>query len=288
MITCFIMGGLGNQLFQIFATISESIKIGQRFYFSNTETLKFAHSTERHTYWNTFFSRLRIFLKSESQQKLAEGSHIFKEESFAYKPIVLNNKYIDNDIMLVGYFQSYKYFQDNYDNICKMIGIDNLKKETIIRNKFSNYSFENTISVHFRFGDYLKLQNVYYILDYNYYFNALTYLKNKKENQSMTLFLFCEEQDCDIYNQYKERLINDFGKQFNFTITTIKKKISDWEQMLIMSCCKYNIIANSTFSWWGAYLNSHSDKIVCYPSKWFHDEVKHDMKDFFPSDWIRI
>lgn len=288
MITCFIMGGLGNQLFQIFTTISESIKMGQRFYFSNIETLIFAHSTERHTYWNTFFSRLRIFLKSESQQKIAERSIIFKEEGFTYKPIILNNNYIEKDIMLVGYFQSYKYFHDNYNTIYKMIGIDNLKKEAILINKFLNYSFENTISLHFRFGDYLKLQNVYHILDYNYYFNALTYLKNKNPNQPMTLFLFCEDQDCDIYNEYKEKLTNDFGRKFNFNIISIKKKISDWEQILIMSCCKYNILANSTFSWWGAYLNEHDDKIVCYPSKWFCDEVKHNMKDFFPDEWIKI
>lgn len=288
MITCFITGGLGNQMFQIFTTISQAINNGHRFYFSNIDNLIFSNTIERHTYWNTFFSRLKIFLRCETQIKIAERCLIFKEDGFIYKPIFLpSNKYMKNDIMLVGYFQSYKYFQDNYDTICKIIGIENLKTQIIIKNKFFNSSFENSISIHFRFGDYLKLTNVYHILDYNYYFNALTYLrdKNKNKNEIINVFLFCEEQDCDIFINYKEKLIKDFENNFKFI--TIKKQIIDWEQMLIMSCCKNNIIANSTFSWWGAYLNNNCDKIVCYPSKWFVDETKNT-NDLFPEEWIKL
>ena len=62
----------------------------------------------------------------------------------------------------------------------------------------------------------------------------------------------------------------------------------DWKQLLMMSCCKHHIIANSTFSWWGAYFNSNEDKIVCYPDPWFGPNLKHNVDDLFPDTWTRI
>ena len=70
----------------------------------------------------------------------------------------------------------------------------------------------------------------------------------------------------------------------DFSFVKVSNTITDWEQLLIMSCCEHNIIANSTFSWWGAYLNQNQDKIVCYPNKWFADEKRMD----FPDSWIPL
>ena len=67
------------------------------------------------------------------------------------------------------------------------------------------------------------------------------------------------------------------------------ENLQDWEEMLSMSCCNHNIIANSTFSWWGAYLNENNDKIVCYPSVWFGQMLSnHCTKDLFLNDWKKI
>jgi hypothetical protein len=281
------MGGLGNQMFQIFATISLAIQNGHKFYFSNIETIKLPNTVERHTYWNTFFSRLRFFLKEESQEKIAETSKIIKEKGFHYQPILMDGMSNENNIMLLGYFQSYKYFKDNYNTIYKMIGVDNARNELVKKNIFDETFCENTISIHFRFGDYLKLTKIYHILDYKYYKKALKHLTNHMGMyKTMRVLIFCDDQECDNFKELKTKLISDFENVYSLSIAP--SNLTDWEEMLLMSCCKYNIIANSTFSWWGAYLNNNADKIVCYPSKWFSNEVKHDMKDFFPEEWIKI
>ena len=62
----------------------------------------------------------------------------------------------------------------------------------------------------------------------------------------------------------------------------------DYEELILMSLCKHNIIANSTFSWWGAYFNTNPAKIVCYPSIWFGPDVTHNTKDLCPESWTKI
>ena len=65
-------------------------------------------------------------------------------------------------------------------------------------------------------------------------------------------------------------------------------ELEDWEQLILMSLCRYNIIANSTFSWWGAYLNTNRKKKVVYPLTWFGPRIKHGLQDLFPLDWIGL
>ena len=64
--------------------------------------------------------------------------------------------------------------------------------------------------------------------------------------------------------------------------------LSDWEQMILMSCCRDNIIANSSFSWWAAHFNTNPDKIVCYPAIWFGEVAGHDTRDLCPNEWHKI
>ena len=71
-------------------------------------------------------------------------------------------------------------------------------------------------------------------------------------------------------------------------IQAANPSLEDWEQLLLMSLCQYNIIANSTFSWWAAYLNDNPDKIVCYPEEWFKTTTGHDTSDLFPEDWAKV
>jgi hypothetical protein len=85
------------------------------------------------------------------------------------------------------------------------------------------------------------------------------------------------------------KIINRLENEFqDYKFFRGGNKLEDWEQMLLMSCCHHNIIANSSFSWWAAYFNFWSDKIICYPSVWFGEVSKINTKDLCPPEWNRI
>ena len=313
MITCNLMGGLGNQLFQIFTTISLSIKTTNSFIFSNTETLD---NGKRHTYWDTILFRLKPFLRP-----FFHKMNILKEQGFEYNNIHLHNL-MGADTCLYGYFQSYKYFDDTFDSIYRMLQIEK-QKETLISSLvnpiFTNHkenSLENTISIHFRLGDYKGLSHIYPILERSYYETAINLIIHKFSfntplkgaemngglepllceysirkgvkqtgNTNFNILFFCEDDDLlDVLE-----IVNSLKAQFNMCeFIRCPENLKDWEQLLLMSCCRHNVIANSSFSWWGAYLNTHKDKIVCCPDIWFKEATGHNTTDLCPNDWFHI
>jgi hypothetical protein len=272
MIIFVLAGGLGNQLFQIFATIAYSIKHNIPFAFLNTKYTM--GITERKTYWNTFLYSLSPYLINRFDKV-----SIIKEQFFNYNEIIsFPNKDMNKDIELRGYFQSYKYFEYFYNDICKLIQLD--KQKQLALNKYK-FDFENTISMHFRIGDYIHFSHVHPILTLDYYKKALKLILSNI-NQDKNVLYFCEEKD----KKDVDVIINELKNEFtNIHFECVLFFLQDWEQMLLMSCCKHNIIANSTFSWWGAYFNNYKDKIVCYPSKWFAEGNPNNTEDLFPPDW---
>jgi hypothetical protein len=289
MITCKLQGGIGNQLFQIFTTIAYALKHSQSFFFMDIEQLGNGEngSTIRYTYWNTFLHSLKPFLKLPTEiPPLIK----YKEDNFHYS-LLLTDKRSENTgyaTMLVGYFQSYKYFDYYKDILFKLIKIPQHKLN--IKEKYKYIDFENTISIHFRVGDYKFYPDLYPILTSEYYINAINKIKesNNIENYNILYFYNPLEKD-DV-----QSTINIINKEFPFLpVQTLKSETSDWEQLLIMSLCKYNIIANSTFSWWGAYFNQSLNNIVYYPDQWFKEDLSRqnvirDTKDLFPNNWIKV
>ena len=281
MITCNLMGGLGNQLFQIFTTISCALESTNQFVFTNAKTLGTGNTTVRITYWNTFLFELKPFLTN-----LFPTMTQIKENGFHYQDIpihLLQNK----DVCLFGYFQSYKYFQPRTNFIYKMLKIQQKKKEVFDKCGYSKKYLEDTISLHFRMGDYKKSPNVHPIMPYEYYENAISkiYLKNPKK--MLNVIYFCENEDIDDVNEKIIRLQFKFPK-YIFVRASYTCMLEDWEQMLLMSMCKYNVIANSSFSWWSAYLNTEKDRHIYYPDVWFGKACNHDLKDLFPPSWIKV
>jgi len=276
MLTCNLMGGLGNQLFQIFTTIAYAIRSKQAFHFYNIDALGAGSTTIRHTYWNTFLFSLKPFLKKEFPPL-----QIIKEQGFHYTDIInlLKNK---SDICLHGYFQSYKYFDAFFLTLCKMLQIENAKQQVIEKTDYTPEMLEGFASMHFRRGDYKKVEHMHPLLKADYYEKALSHLSLFEVK---TILYFCEEEDLEEVEEIVEQL-KQKGNPFIFKRADTKLK--DWEQMLLMSACRFNIIANSTFSWWGAYLNTNKKKVVLYPSIWFGPTIKHDIKDLFPPSWTKI
>jgi hypothetical protein len=284
MIVCQVHAGLGNQLFQIFTTIAAGLNSGHGFGFYRDIQ---KGGTVRGTYWHSFLKQLQTYIVPHHTSYKRK----YVDAEFHYKPFFRALRVFGDNIKLQGYFQSYKYFENYFDQILELIGMHEIQVQ--VRDKVSHSfpflrSFENTISIHFRLGDYLKLQKYHNILSLNYYRVALhTILTSMDPHvQDLQVLYFYEKRDGELV----ERWIDELSVEFPMLeFINVLDGLADWEEMLTMSCCKHNIIANSTFSWWGAYLNTHSDKLVCYPSAWFGPKnASKNTADLFPVDWIRI
>lgn len=273
MITCNLLGGLGNQLFQIFTVISYALDTNHRpefIYATHTPGM-----TKRTTYWDTFLSPLYQMIV----EKLPDYKSIqfIREETFSYKALPIIGK--ESHALLLGYFQSYKYFTKHYSEICRLMKLEKQKQN--IRNN-TQHNLENTISLHFRIGDYKQIQHLHNIMPVSYYINALRFILDKTLKNHWNVLYFCEAQDIDEVSVMLTVLKETFPSLSFVHATDLTE---DWQQLLLMSCCSHNIIANSTFSWWAAYFNANYQKIVCYPNQWFGPAAKHNTKDLFPDNW---
>jgi hypothetical protein len=279
MITVHLMGGLGNQLFMIFTTIAYSIENKVKFVIPKIKPDKTSgDGSLRPTYWDNFLQRLKPFLVN-----MPNGFKLYKEQHHHY--IKIPNQIKNMNFKLYGYFQSYKYFENSKETIFKMIGIQNIKDT--IKEKYKKY-FDidgEIVSLHFRIGDYKILPDYHSILDIDYYKEAIIDILEKNNNIKHIL-CFGEDDDYLILYHNIEILQLAFP-QLVFKLCA--DGIQDWEQMVLMSCCDHNIIANSSFSWWGAYFNENPEKIVYYPSKWFGPKLEHQKTlDMFPPSWKKI
>ena len=261
-------GGLGNQLFQIFTLLSYSIDTGKNATLVYSD--KSPSVTTRPTYWSTIFSEFKNFSNTNTGIKIQEMS------GFIYHPIpdVINN------VILSGYYQSYKYFSNNFNSICDTLRIRD--KQASIQTEFSesylkrDYSSQKIVSVHFRLGDYKRLQQYHPILPLIYYSNSLKFINNAI-GDSIKILCFCEKEDVETVSNVVSGL-----ELANYQI--VSSDIEDWQQMFLMSLCDWNIIANSTFSWWGAMFNKNQENII-YPSNWFHTKTPVDL---IPRTWKMV
>jgi hypothetical protein len=274
-----IMGGLGNQLFQIFCGIAYSLekRIPFKINVSKFDLVSpLDNISSRPTYWDNFLSNLSGFTY---QDQLGIPAYIEKTH-FKFTRI----PYIIQDFKLHGYYQSYKYFNGQYANICKMINLDNQKAGITEKHKDLLSGAKKPISLHFRIGDYVKNPAMHPLLSTSYYINCINYLKSLFPDLEEHYYLLVFGELCD--NEKISRAIESIKEIYNISIIVCDYNVPDYEQLLLMSLCSHNIIANSTFSWWGAYFNNATNKIVCYPSIW--NGSSNNVKDLFPESWIKI
>lgn len=166
------------------------------------------------------------------------------------------------DCSLSGYFQSWKYFDHCSDYIREIF---------TLREKENNITFKGLCAVHVRRGDYLQFPDHHPTLDMSYYKAAMERVPASK------FLIFSEDvQWC------RENFV---GPQF--IVTEPASSAIDFKMQM---SCNHFIIGNSSFSWWAAWLGTHSDKVVIAPKKWFGPalEATHPTHDLIPPDWVIV
>tara|TARA_A100001515_G_C4589798_1_gene215642 strand:- start:1007 stop:1807 length:801 start_codon:yes stop_codon:yes gene_type:complete len=266
MITCEILGhgadnnGLGNQMFCI------ATALGLAYDNDDTATFPELMYPPYDFYGRTIFHKL-----TKLPINVTEVYHEPAYSSTIYKQIPYKQ-----NMSMRGHFQSYKYFESSQDKIIELFELPRHMSSSI--EKKYKHILDNAfdkVSIHIRRGDYLKLQGHYASLDLEYYQNALDMINKDQIVLFSDDIAWCKE---NIYFK---------NKQVEF----IEGEM-DIVDMHLMSKIPSNIIANSTFSWWAAFLNKNKDKKIIGPSQWFGPKRSKcnetETKDLFPPDWIRI
>ncbi len=283
-----IFGGLGNQLFQYSMGRAVGLKNGVDIKLDITDLeisklRKYELSNfcingvlaTRKDIIRIKYSRLSILKRiclANLKKRPRYGKSFIPEENFHYAPQVLENK---NNAYLSGYWQSYKYFENYWDRISpEFIPKNSLCNAALTyKNEISSC---NAVSLHIRRGDYITNDNAnkfHGLCSIDYYKAAIKVIKD--DVLKPYFFIFSDDLDWAIEN---------FSFLKDSTFVKLPKETADYEEMFLMSYCKHNIIANSTFSWWGAWLNRNTKKIVIAPSKWFTDS-EINTSDLIPPTW---
>lgn len=260
------MGGLANMMFQISAAYAYSKKHNKEL-FLTTDSF---HTVHKHIseYQNNIFENLKF-----SNMSFSQPCSKIEEQGFHYTEL----PYVSGNVLLNGYFQSELYFKEYSDDIKKIFGMRSLIFDYITYDVAMNcykidLSCDKTCSIHVRRGDYLKFPSNHPQQGMDYYMRAV-----KKIGFDSKFLIFSDDiQWC------KE----NFPEMDNFVFI---EGLSDYEDLYLMSLCKHNIICNSSFSWWAAWLNNNPNKQVIMPKNWFGSAYSNfDTKDLCCEGWSII
>ncbi|NMB57373.1 alpha-1,2-fucosyltransferase [Candidatus Beckwithbacteria bacterium] len=295
MIISKLSGGLGNQMFQYAAgralakRLKTDFKIDNNFYKHQPVNI-----THRKYELECFKLKAEIasdqeirklnYFHFKNQNRLLNVLHyhlapVFEKNYLQEKnPHNLDEKFFKTkkkNLYLQGSWQSEKYFK-NIENI--------IRKDFDFKNKVNQHANKilnkikstNSISLHVRRTDYISNTNtnkIHGVCSIEYYKQAINLII--KETKDPIFFIFSDD-----ISWCKQNL------QLNYSHFYIENN-KNWEDLKLMSNCKHNIIANSSFSWWGAWLNQNKEKIIYAPQKWFNLD-KLDIKDRIPEKWYLI
>lgn len=282
-------GGLGNQMFQYalyckFKSLHKEVALDTSFFRSKQKLRKMeigifclnyreitdeeAAEIKGYGYCDSLFDKIQHKIK----RKICHPNYLIYEDNIEnFQPEIFGM----DQVYLSGYWQNEKYFSDIAGEIHKNFSFPldmDLKNKEIL----SRIKQENSVSVHVRRGDYLlaKNENVYGgICTEEYYKKAIAYMD--AQINSPHYFLFTDDV------KWAEKNM----RYPNMTIISNNTGSNSYIDMFLMSQCKHNIIANSSFSWWGAWLNQNEKKMVIAPKRWFNN---HENTDIICENWITI
>lgn len=288
MLTMRIKGGLGNQLFQYAAVYALSKRLKQPFQFDYS----FTNNMTMRGYKLNNFKVIESGIVDSS--KLSTGVNIIKNKYINktcrildIDKIVWNNctywletkdEWQDDffrinaeNIYIDGYFQSEEYFKEYRNELISQL-VPNYRQENTFLDLLNGIRNSNSIAVHVRRGDFKKDRHPFhYVLDQSYYKNAIRIME--KEVSEPIFYWFSNDMDW---------VMNNVGVSERYRFVNIKSQHADIDELMLMKNCKHIIAANSTFSWWAAWLNEKEDAIKIVPQKPF------GMYKMIPNGWMKL
>ncbi len=290
MIISHLIGGLGNQMFQYAAGRALSIARGQalKLDISSFDNYHLHHGFELQ---RVFDCPIEVAVKTDIHRILGWQSYslirrivsrpgwaMLRIKEFVIEPHIhfwvgINN--VPSECYLMGYWQTENYF---------LLEAERIRKDFSFRQPMDDrnvgladqINHVNAVSVHVRRGDYIsnpKFNAAHGVCTLNYYLASIRYIAERIQRPHFFIF-------SDDIEWVKLNLKIDFPHQY----VDHNHGVESYNDMRLMSLCKHNIIANSSFSWWGAWLNASNDKIVVAPSQWFINQK--NTQDILPRDWI--
>jgi hypothetical protein len=291
MIITKLKGGLGNQLFQyaigrqLAFNLNSELKIDVSFFLNTKDATPrdyklYFYNINVHFATNKDITKVlgSVFFRSFKRRCWKMGFDFFhwnyvREDVFGFYPEILELK---GDVMLEGYWQSERYFNSIRSILLDEIRLVNQFETT----KFSTFASEiqncESVAIHIRRGDYVNHPTVnaqFGVINMEYYSNAIVEIA--KRLKTPIFYIFSDDIDwCK--NNLPTTDAHHFVSGF-----------ADYEELMLMSSCQHQIIANSSFSWWGAWLNINPNKIVIAPKQWFASPDL-DTSNVVPESWIRL
>lgn len=225
----------------------------------------------------SFMTRLMMPLPYSVRNRLYEVLGVYTvtvPENFIYYPEVFHFKHKHE--LFRGTWQSSKYFSHAEEALRKNLVFDVSLLSDKTKEIEADMALCTSVSIHIRRGDYLSqlyANGFAGVCTEDYYSRAIDYIRQKVENP--VFFVFTDDQDW-VRDNFK---VGDARYVFHNTGK------DSWQDMYLMSRCHHQIIANSSFSWWGAWLNQHEDKLVVAPRLWWR---MFDKDDVVPEGWVRL
>jgi len=254
-----ITDGLGNQLFQWAYGYSLARKFNTKVYYDishyHSEQFLNTQSANRNFSLPNLINENIPLLTQEALNEFQSKPQYIIQDNFNFNHFDYSDNY---SYYFSGYWQSENYFKDYRDDILSLIDFNIVTPD----------NFDKSTSIHIRRGDYLQQQEIHPVCSIDYYKKAINFLgKEGVFNVFSDDIEWCKD--------------NLLFENLNFIDGN-----SDIYDLKLMSLSSNNIIANSTFSWWSAWLNQNKDKKIVAPENWFGFSVNHPIDDLVPKSWI--